>query len=158
MKQNSDATVMWEIANDATNVDNLSIVKKIAQKVDILSINLTEAKNLLGMEDFEEIVREFQSWHLKLIFLRRGSKGAIMITPSQSIAVPAESEVKVVDPTGGGNSSSGGVLYGYCEGYDLETCGRMGSISAAMCISQYGVPAKITPEMREKAKEKVKHI
>ena len=72
--------------------------------------------------------------------------GAIMITPTKTVYVPAVSDVLAVDPTGGGNSSSGAVLYGFSEGKDLKTCGMMGSISAAMCISSYGVPEVIDRE------------
>ncbi len=155
IKKDSKSTIMWEIGNDATYFENLSKVKEIAKQLEILSINLTEAKNLLGKEELEDIIEEFRSWQLPLIFLRRGSKGAIMITPDKVVSVPAEENVQVMDPTGGGNSSSGAVLYGYCEDYDAAACGRMGSISAAMCISQYGVPDKITMEMRQEANHKL---
>ena len=77
-----------------------------------------------------------------------------MITPEEAVYVPSQTGVHVADPTGGGNSSSGAVLYGFCEGFSPEICGVMGSISAAMCISQYGVPEEITEEMRQKAREK----
>ena len=143
IKKHSDAIVMWEIANDATYYENRDCVRNIAVNLEILSINLTEAGNLLGKGTIDNIVEELRSWGLKLIFLRRGSRGALMITPSQVVCVPAARAVHVVDPTGGGNSSSGAVLYGFCEGYDVKTCGEMGSISAAMCISQYGVPKVI---------------
>lgn len=33
-----------------------------------------------------------------------------------------------------------GMVYGFCEGYSDLECGLMGSISAAMCIRQYGPP------------------
>lgn len=155
MKKKSMAKVMWEIANDATYYKNLSEVKRIAQWIDILSINLTEAKSLLGMEDTDAIVAAFQTWQTPLVFLRRGSKGSIMITPEQVVAVPSEQGVHVVDPTGGGNSSSGAVLCGYCEGRDLSTCARMGNLSAVMCLGQYGVPGIIDRQMQTKAREKL---
>jgi len=146
MKKNSKVVIMWEIANDATYVDNKEHVKDIARNFEILSINLTEAKNLLEKEGLEEIIEEFQTWGMELIFLRMGSKGAVMITPSQKMKVPSMEGVHVVDPTGGGNSSSGAVLYGFCKGYDLRSCGQMGNISAAMCISGYGIPAIVKTE------------
>lgn len=156
LKKISQTIVMWEIACDATFYENLPSVKRIAQNLEILSINLTEAKNLFGLDNLKDIVREFKTWNLKLVYLRRGSEGAIMITPSQTVEIPAEKNVTVIDPTGGGNSSSGAVLYGYCEGVDWKSCGKMGSISAAMCISQYGVPPRISLEMREEAIRKIK--
>ncbi|MDD3338395.1 MAG: carbohydrate kinase family protein [Lachnospiraceae bacterium] len=155
MKKESTAKVMWEIANDATYYENLSEVKRIARRMDILSINLTEAKSLLGMEETDAIVAAFQTWQTPLVFLRRGSKGSIMITAEQVVEVPSEQGVHVVDPTGGGNSSSGAVLCGYCEGRDLATCARMGNLSAVMCLGQYGVPEVIDRQMQTKAREKL---
>lgn len=156
------AAVMWEIASDSTCPECLEEVRRIAGNVDIFSINLTEARNLFGTESLDEIIGKFRGWmdssipfagqnHLKLIFLRRGSKGAVMITPEEAVYVPTVDHVNVVDPTGGGNSSSGAVLYGWCSGHTPEECGLMGSISAAMCLEQYGVPDEIGMEKREAA-------
>ena len=100
------------------------------------------------------MIKKLQSWGMELVFLRQGAKGAIMITPQEVVEVPSQPNVNVVDPTGGGNSSTGGVLCGLVQGYSAEICGKMGSLSAAMCISQHGVPDMITKEMREAAMKK----
>lgn len=155
-KKKSAAKVMWEIACDATYAENKKCVKEIAAGLDILSINLTEAKALLDIEELEGIIAEFQSWNLPLVFLRRGSKGSVMITPDTYKIVPAEKDAHVVDPTGGGNSSSGAVLCGFCENQDLETCAKMGNLSAVMCLAQYGVPEVISLEMQQEARRKIK--
>lgn len=117
---------------------------------------MTEAVHLFGTTDQEQIIEELQNWGLELVFLRQGAKGAVMITGSEAVAVPSQPDVNVVDATGGGNSSTGAVLCGFVEGYSPEICGRMGSISAAMCISQYGVPAEVTSDMREEAWKKAR--
>lgn len=142
LKKSSSAVVMWEIANDATYLENKVRVKEIAEQMDILSINLSESRALLGLDSLVAIVEEFKSWNLKLVFLRTGAKGAVLISGGQAVEVPSEN-VDVVDVTGAGNSSSGAVLYGFCEGYKPTVCGRLGSLSAALCISQVGVPEKI---------------
>ncbi|WP_373214480.1 carbohydrate kinase family protein [Ruminococcus sp. 5_1_39BFAA] len=153
-KKNSPAKVMWEIGSDATFEENYSLVKGIAGQLDIFSINIGESVKLLGKKELTDIIKEYQTWGLPLVFLRRGAEGSVMITPEEAVYVPSQTGVHVADPTGGGNSSSGAVLYGFCEGFSPEICGIMGSISAAMCISQYGVPEEITEEMRENAREK----
>lgn len=153
-KKNSPAKVMWEIGRDATFEENYSLVKGIAGQLDIFSINIGESVKLLGKKELTDIIKEYQTWGLPLVFLRRGAEGSVMITPEEAVYVPSQTGVHVADPTGGGNSSSGAVLYGFCEGFSPEICGIMGSISAAMCISQYGVPEEITEEMRENAREK----
>ena len=124
--------------------------------MDVFSINLTESRHMMAKDDMEEIIKEYQSFGIPLVFLRRGAAGAVMITPEEVTYVPSQKNVNVVDPTGGGNSSSGAVLYGFCEGFSPKICGTMGSISAAMCLGQYGVPEKITEEMRQEAMKRAK--
>lgn len=148
------AAVMWEIANDSTCPECLEEVRRIAGHVDVFSINLTEARNLFGTESLDKIIGKFREWmdsYLQMVFLRRGSKGAVMVTREETVYVPTVDHVNVVDPTGGGNSSSGAVLYGWCSGHTPKECGLMGSISAAMCLEQYGVPDEIGMEKREAA-------
>lgn len=76
-----------------------------------------------------------------------------MITPDEVTEVPSVEGVCVTDPTGGGNSSSGAVLYGYCNQYTPKECGLIGSIAAAKCLEQYGVPEVLDQGAREKARE-----
>lgn len=151
-KKHAACKVMWEIGADAARKENLETVKEIAGQVEAFSINMSEAMHLFGTVEREWIIAELQTWGLELIFLRQGEKGAVMITRAEIAEVPSLSDVNVVDATGGGNSSTGAVLCGLVEGYSPEICGKMGSISAAMCISQYGLPAEVTSEMREKAR------
>lgn len=155
--KNRKAAVLWEISDDAALPEYLQEVQEIAEKIDIFSINLTESCRLLGAESLEEVIERFKTWKVRLLFLRRGEKGSVLLTPDKTVFVPSAEDVNVVDVTGGGNSSSGAVLYGYCCGYSLEECGRMGSISAAMCLGQFGVPAKIDEEMRKKAYRQLEH-
>ena len=143
--------VIWEIAADAAFPENLEKVEKIAKQMDAFSINITEAKNLFGTDSCEAVIECLKGWGLELIFLRQGAKGAVMISRNEIVEVGSMPNVKVEDPTGGGNSSTGGVLCGLVNGYSPKTCGKMGSISAAMCISQHGVPEEITEEMRREA-------
>ena len=155
-KENSSAKVMWEIGCDATYPENYENIKRIAQHMDVFSVNLTESRHMMAKDDMEVIIKEYQSFGIPLVFLRRGAAGAVMITPEEVTYVPSQKNVNVVDPTGGGNSSSGAVLYGFCEGFSPKICGTMGSISAAMCLGQYGVPEKITEEMRQEAMKRAK--
>lgn len=156
MKSIGSAKVMWEIANDATYYENKQKVKEIAKQIDVFSINRTEAFNLLGTKDMNNVIEELIGWDIPLIFLRRGKEGAYIISKGEICEVPSLSNVNVVDPTGGGNSSSGAVLYGFCEGKTPLEAGIMGSISAGMCLEQYGVPKEITNQMRELANKRLK--
>ncbi len=137
------AKILWEIAADACENDNLPNVREICQSIDVLSINLLEAKKLLQVETEVDAIKELKQLNVPLVFLRLGKKGQTMITEKNTIFVPSFDKGNVVDVTGGGNSSSGAVLVGYCEKRSLLKIGRMASLSASMCLSQYGVPKEI---------------
>lgn len=139
-KKSSGTKILWEISKDAAAYDQLSRVRRIAEQVDILSLNQAEAFSLLGVSTKEEAIERLGSWKVPLIYFRMGEKGACMITKDQIVEVESEKDILVMDTTGGGNSSSGAVLYGYCENLPLEEVGRLGSRAAAICIAQYGVP------------------
>ncbi|MBS4208905.1 PfkB family carbohydrate kinase [Bacillus sp. FJAT-50079] len=153
LKQNHRFTLMWEINADSAVFDQIAHVKGIAEKVDIFSINRTEAHSLLHKESINEMITEFKSWNTPLIFLRDGARGAYMIYEDECVHVPPVKNAKVVDATGGGNSSSAGVLYGVCEGYSPYDSGVIGSISASVCLEQQGVPQHLDSEIRKRANE-----
>ena len=147
LKRKYGFKLLWEIDGDSANSDSLLFVKKIADEVDIFSINIQEAKNLLSEQDIQAILQEFRTWRVPLIFLRMGNEGAYMIFEKKSEKVVSVPNANVVDPTGGGNSSSGGVLAGYCLGLSPVECGFMGSISAMHNMAQFGVPDYFSDEM-----------
>lgn len=156
VQRRSHTKIMWEIAADGAIPSNIEKIEKILKWVDAFSINITEARSLFQVENLEEIIDRLQKWDLELVFLRRGAKGAVLISREEVVYVPSQPNVNVVDPTGGGNSSTGGVLCGMVKKCSIQECGIMGCLSAAMCISQHGVPQYITKQMRTRAKQKLK--
>ena len=63
--------VMWEIAEDACKPELLSKVETVLPLVDVLSINLSEAKKLFDMQDEEKIIAKLASYKLPLVFLEK---------------------------------------------------------------------------------------
>ncbi|KGM46153.1 PfkB family carbohydrate kinase [Neobacillus niacini] len=143
--------IMWEINADSAHVEYLHQVRKIVENIDVFSINKNEAKTLFAEEDLEVIITRLKEWNINTVFLRVGSKGAYMVTKNSTVKISSVKDVNVVDVTGGGNSSSAGVLIGFCENRSLEEMGLMGSISAAICIEEEGVPLRIDQNTRNKA-------
>ncbi|URW91252.1 PfkB family carbohydrate kinase [Lacticaseibacillus paracasei] len=134
------AKILWEIAGDACEPEYLPEIKKIAAKVDILSINLNEAKKIFRTENKTKIEEALRNLDVPLVFLRLGKQGQVFLTPNDRCYVPSISTVRIVDVTGGGNSSSGAVLVGACEHRSLSEIGTMANLSAIMCLSQFGAP------------------
>lgn len=143
--------LMWEIAADATEPANLEWIREICCSVDVLSINRTELLSLFDLSDFDTAVQALQAWAIPLVFLRMGKQGALMLHDGKITPVPRVDLGEVVDVTGGGNSSSGAVLAGFCQGRSPVECGLMGSISAACCLEQYGVPDRIDAGYQQRA-------
>ena len=108
--------------------------------VDILFANEAEIKSLYEVDTFDEALIEVRR-HCKVAALTRSEKGSVIVSGDSIIEIAAEPVLKVVDTTGAGDLFASGFLYGYTQGYDLATCGRLGSICAAEIISHMGARA-----------------
>lgn len=98
--------------------------------------------SLFGVDDEDEVIGRLRSWNLPIVYFRVGARGAWLITPDTVTFSPSCKNIRVVDATGAGNSSTAGVFLNRCEGVSLAECGRRGALSAACCIKQFGPPQK----------------
>jgi adenosine kinase len=67
-----------------------------------------------------------------------GSKGSVIETKTESIHIKPAKPKNVSDPTGAGDAYRAGFLAGFVRGYDLPTCGRMGSVASVYTVEKYG--------------------
>jgi sugar/nucleoside kinase (ribokinase family) len=110
----------------------------LAEKhVDILFANESEILSLYQVERFDDALQHVRK-HCEIAALTRSEKGSVIVTRDEVHVIDAEKGVKVVDTTGAGDAYAGGFLYGYTQGYDLATCGRLGGLMAAEVISHMG--------------------
>ncbi len=78
-----------------------------------------------------------------VVALTRSEHGSVILTPKDTITVPAGSDLKVVDTTGAGDLYAAGFLYGYTQEQPLEACAKLGTKCASYIIQQIGArPAK----------------
>ena len=110
----------------------------LAEKhVDILFANESEILSLYQVERFDDALQHVRH-HCEIAALTRSEKGSVILSGDEVHVIDAEKGVKVVDTTGAGDAYAGGFLYGYTQGYDLATCGRLGGLMAAEVISHMG--------------------
>lgn len=108
----------------------------VKNHIDILFANEEEIISLYQVATFEEAaMRAMQDCNIAV--LTRSEKGAVIAADGKMIAIAAE-EVTVVDTTGAGDQYAAGFLYGFTEGLDYETCGRLGALAASEVISHLG--------------------
>ncbi len=76
--------------------------------------------------------------HAKLVVVTCGEKGALVKSGGKTFEIPIVPADKIADPTGVGDAFRGGFLRGYRLGFDLQTCGQMGSLAATYVLEQKG--------------------
>jgi sugar/nucleoside kinase (ribokinase family) len=110
----------------------------VRHHVDILFANEAEICALYHVSDFDAALRHVVG-HCEIAALTRSAKGSVLVSNGGTHAIDAL-PVKggVVDTTGAGDLYASGVLHGLSRGFDLPTCGRLGSLAAAEVISHVG--------------------
>jgi sugar/nucleoside kinase (ribokinase family) len=114
----------------------------VAQHIDILFANEEEIKSLYQVDSFDAALQRVRN-HCRIACLTRSEKGSVVLSGEEVHVVDAEAVERVVDTTGAGDQYAAGFLYGYTQGRDLHTAGRIGSIAAAEVVSHYGARPEV---------------
>ncbi len=109
----------------------------ILVKSDIVLLNISEAKILLGTDDVPIIIEKLRGFGTEKIAVKLGSKGAVVADREKIYQCP-QFDTVVVDNIGAGDAFNSGFLCGVIEGKDTEMCGKMGSMMGALAVSSYG--------------------
>lgn len=130
--------VLWEISRDSCEPRHLARVRELARTIDVLSINLTEARGLLNLDvdDLPDALADMAP----VVVLRSGERGSLVIHGRDRVEIPAL-PVDAIDPTGGGNSYSGAFITVFAVTGDLAAAARVAAAAAAVVVSTAGTPA-----------------
>ena len=110
-------------------------LRLVDERVDLLFANEEEICSLYQC-DFDAAAEAVRG-RCEVAALTRSEHGSVIVTPDETIRVPAE-PVHVEDTTGAGDLYAAGFIYAYTQGRDIETCARLGSAAAAEVISHLG--------------------
>lgn len=83
---------------------------RVMKKVDIVSVNEGEARQLCGTLSLLRAAREILALGPRVVVIKQGEHGAALFTPSGSFWAPAWPLEEVVDPTGAGDTFAGGFV------------------------------------------------
>ncbi|MGU3399020.1 adenosine kinase [Brucellaceae bacterium D45D] len=113
----------------------LDLMRK--KTVDIVFANEDEAKSLYKTASLETAIAAMRM-DCGLSVITRSEKGAVVVTPNETIEVPAIAIDELVDTTGAGDLFAAGFLYGLTQERPLKECAELGALAAGVIIQQMG--------------------
>ena len=112
--------------------------------VDILTINDDETRQLTGEHNLLRASRHVFKLGPKILIIKRGEHGALMVHPKFIFSVPAFPLEEVHDPTGAGDTFAGGFMgylakAGNMDEQNLRRAMVYGSVLASFTVEKFGV-------------------
>ncbi len=92
--------------------------------------NLLQEKTGLSEKQISERVQAY--------LITRGPKGSEIHSKNGMLQIPVATAMRVVDPTGCGDAYRAGLIYGWMNGMDMATTGRIASLMGALKIENVG--------------------
>lgn len=130
---------------------------KVIAKVDALTINDEEARQLTGEYSLVKAARKISEMGPKYVVIKKGEHGALLFHEEQIFFAPALPLEEVFDPTGAGDTFAGGFTgylahTGDISFKNMKNAVIFGSNLASFCVEKFG-----TERMQELSKEDVHH-
>lgn len=121
----------------------LDDLKATLQKIDVLTINDEEARQLSGEYSLVKAAQKIQAMGPKYLIIKKGENGALLFHEKEVFFAPALPLEEVFDPTGAGDTFAGGFI-GYLAKTDDISFENMknaiiyGSAMASFCVEKFG--------------------
>ncbi len=122
----------------------LDSLKQAISRVDILTINDEEARQLSGEYSLVKAAEVIHGMGPEYLIVKKGEHGALLFHDGNVFAAPALPLALVKDPTGAGDSFAGG-LCGYLASCDtigfeeVKTGIIYGSVLASFCVEDFSL-------------------
>lgn len=122
---------------------NEDLLKIDLNKINMLIMNETEAKDISGENDDIKIIDKlkFTYGNLKTI-ITLGQKGSIYFDENKNVSQDAY-KVEVVDTTGAGDTFTGYFVGLMAKGYDVEECLNYACLASALAVKVKGASNSI---------------
>lgn len=130
---------------------------KVLKKVDVLTINDEEARQLSGEHSLVNAAKIIHKMGPKYLIVKKGEHGALLFQANLMFYAPALPLAEVTDPTGAGDTFAGGFIGYLAKTGDLtfDNLKRAvihGSAMASFCVEKFGPERMmgLTPAMINK--------
>ncbi|MCM8805394.1 MAG: sugar kinase [Candidatus Omnitrophica bacterium] len=129
-----DPNIRKEMASFEKNIKKVNLFLKHTK---ILFTTEEETSILFGRKSKESMIKELQKMGTEIIVIKKGDKGSEIYSGKEKISIPAL-KVKVVDPTGAGDTYAGAFVASLLQGKHLKICGEIASITASLKCTRQG--------------------
>ncbi|TYR34159.1 sugar kinase [Sphingobacterium phlebotomi] len=154
--QNKPKLVVLDTMNFWMDValDDLKVVLK---KVDVLTINDAEARQLSGEYSLVKAAQIILEMGPKYLIIKKGEHGALLFGDGQIFSAPALPLADVFDPTGAGDTFAGGFI-GYLAKVksinftNMKNAVIYGSALASFCVEKFG-----TEQLQQLSASDIRH-
>jgi len=122
----------------------LDTLKEVLKKIDVLTINDEEARQLSGEYSLVKAARVIREMGPRYLIIKKGEHGALLFGEDEDVffcpALPLE---EVFDPTGAGDTFAGGFIgylakVGKTDFESMKQAVIYGSAMASFCVEKFG--------------------
>jgi sugar/nucleoside kinase (ribokinase family) len=140
-------------------------LKKVIEKIDVLTINDEEARQLSGEYSLVNAAKVILAMGPKYLVIKKGEHGAMLFHQNKMFYAPALPLASVMDPTGAGDTFAGGFIGYIAKTGDIsyENMKRAlvyGSAMASFCVEKFSIEGikGLTQERIERRVQRFKEM
>jgi len=132
----------------------LEDLKKVIRKVDVITINDEEARQLTSEYSLVIAAKKIMGMGPKYVVIKKGEHGALLFFENEIFYAPALPLKEVFDPTGAGDTFAGGFAGFLAQSEDfsfdnLKKAVIYGSALASFCVEKFGTERMLNLEKKE---------
>ena len=123
--------------------NSLEELKEVIKRIDVITINDEEARQLTGEYSLVKAATEIQKMGPRYVVIKKGEHGALLFHEENVFFAPALPLEEVFDPTGAGDTFAGGfsgyiAATGNISFENLKKAVIHGSNLASFCVERFG--------------------
>ncbi|MEA3399495.1 MAG: carbohydrate kinase family protein [Patescibacteria group bacterium] len=115
-------------------------LKDILEILDVLILNLDEARLIVGNNDLleQDLAPKLSQSNNQIIIITDGSKGATCFANNEFYHISPSPHIKIFETTGAGDAFASGFIAGLLRKYDIEDSLKLAMVEAESVISNKG--------------------
>lgn len=120
------------------NGERIEDLQRALQYVDYIFPNYSEAAEVTGKTDLDEIANAFLDSGVKNVVIKLGARGCLVKNREFRKIIPAVSSIPAIDTTGAGDNFVAGFIVALYEGKSIEDCAKFANATASVCVERIG--------------------